>query len=141
MKSQKRNIKTVYALTAPCLVLLTGLFAMILGMTDLFMEETNKNITETFSTLIGSIYLSFLLGRFRKKNWKTGCTGKERTFYTAMGTGLAVARYLSRLLWILIEQKGSIHAAYISAILLDILALGALWFLMPASLKEVSPND
>lgn len=141
MKPQKRNIKTAYALTAPCLVLLTGLFAMLLGMTDLFREETNKNITEALSTLLGSIYLVFLMGRLRKKDWKTRHTRKESAYYAAMGAGLAAARYISRLLWILIEQRGSLRAAYISTVLLDILALGAAWLLMPASQKEVSPND
>lgn len=141
MKPQKKNIKVTYALAAPCLVLLTGLTAMLLGMADLFSEEAGKYLTEALSTLLGSIYLTFLLGRFRRKDWETKRTGKERLLYAAMGTGLATARYLSRLLWILIKQKGSLHGAYISTILFDILALGTLWFLMPGTGKEASENE
>lgn len=146
MKPQKIStgkpyLKTAYILALPCLILLTGILAMFLGMGNFFSEEADKNIIETLSTLIGSIYLSFLLGRFRRKDWKNGYTKKERAFYFGAGCGLAAARYLSRLIWMLLEYRGYSHAAYIGAILTDLSALLALWHLMPASEKEAAEND
>lgn len=131
---------TIYALTAAGLILITGLFALVLGITDLFSQETAKYITEAVSSVAGSIYLSFLLGRIRQREWENKRTKKERLIYTAAGLGLAAARTVSRLTWTVIYRMGRPGMAYVLCIILDLLAVTCLWFLVPGCKKEVSEN-
>lgn len=59
-----------YLLYASILVLFTGLLSLCIGMCSPVPDETGKNITEVISSLLGSIYLAFFLGRLKEKEWE-----------------------------------------------------------------------
>ncbi len=59
------KIPVCYVLWAALSVLFTGLIALCLGMNGSVSGETGKTIVEILSSLLGSIYVSFLLGRWK----------------------------------------------------------------------------
>ncbi|MBP3460328.1 MAG: hypothetical protein J6K58_14055 [Lachnospiraceae bacterium] len=123
------------------LIFVTGLFGFIIGTADLQKEETSQYIVEIFSSFMGSMYLAFLLGRIRQKEWDHKRTPKEKLFYCAAGFLLFGARVVSRLVWIGLDRLQKTNMGYPLCILTDVCTLAGIWFLIPHVKKEVCENE
>lgn len=130
-----------YILGGIGLIFVTGLFGFIIGSADLQKEETGQYIVEIFSSFMGSIYLAFLLGRIRQKEWDKKRTKKEKIFYGIAGLLLFGARVVSRLVWVGLDCLQKTNIGYPACILTDVCVLAGIWFWMPHVKKEVSENE
>lgn len=130
-----------YILGGIGLILVTGLFSFVLGSAWRQKQETAKYIVEVFSGFMGSMYLAFLLGRIRQKEWERQRTRAEKCFYAKAGFLFFGARMISRLAFLGLTGLGKPNIAYPVSFLADICALTCLWFMIPRVKKEVSENE
>ncbi|MBP3459869.1 MAG: hypothetical protein J6K58_11735 [Lachnospiraceae bacterium] len=127
-----RKITKWYVLGGSLLILLTGAVSMTLGMGGFFRDEINKTITETTSSFLGSIYLAFLLGRFRKKEWEHKKTAQEIKTYILFGLLLFSLRSISRLVFCAFDKAGQELLGYLLSTATDLLCLIFIYIKMPA---------
>ena len=111
-----------YLLYAVILVLFTGLFSLCIGMCSPVPDETGKNITEVFSSLLGSIYL----------NKRTTAEIKRNCIF---GIILFVCRMISRLVFSMFPDmiKGT---GYITCFFIDLICLILLYSQIPDKKEE-----
>lgn len=124
-----------YLLYAVILVLFTGLFSLCIGMCSPVPDETGKNITEVFSSLLGSIYLAFFLGRLKEKEWENKRTTAEIKRNCIFGIILFVCRMISRLVFSMFPDmiKGT---GYITCFFIDLICLILLYSQIPDKKEE-----
>lgn len=129
------KIPAYYILWAFLFILLTGLIALCLGMNGSISGETGKNIVEILSSLLGSIYISFLLGRWKEKEWTTRRTPGEIKTGLIFGMVLFICRIISRLVFSLFpeEVKG---IGYFTVLMIDLICIILIYSQMPAGRKE-----
>ncbi len=136
-----RKTAGCYVLGGLVLVFLTGTLSMILGMGSSFKEETNKLITETASSLAGSIYLAFLLGRLRKREWEHKKTAGEIKTCLLFGLALFLGRSFSRLVFEISDHGGKETFGYLICTAIDLLCIILLYIKMPAKEKEENTKE
>lgn len=122
-------------------LIFTGILSMILGMGGYFKEETNKLVTETVSSLTGSIYLSFLFGRFRKKEWEHKKTAEEIKTYLLFGLALFLGRSFSRLVFEIFGHAGKEPLGYFLCTAIDLLCIVLFYIKMPAKEKGENTDE
>lgn len=134
-KSGAWKIPACYILWAFLSVLFTGLIALCLGMTGLVSGETGKNIVEILSSLLGSIYISFLLGRWKEKEWTIRRTPGEIKTGLIFGMVLFICRIISRLVFSLFPE-GVKGIGYFTVLMIDLICIILIYSQMPADRKE-----
>ncbi len=134
------KIPVCYVLWAALSVLFTGLIALCLGMNGSVSGETGKTIVEILSSLLGSIYVSFLLGRWKEREWKERRTPGEIKAGLFFGVALFICRIISRLAFSLFPE-GARGVGYFTVLLIDLICIIFIYFQMPVGGKEVESHD
>lgn len=129
------KIPAGYILWAFLSVLFTGLIALCMGMNGSVSGETGKNIVEILSSLLGSIYISFLLGRWKEKEWTIRRTPGEIKMGLIFGMVLFICRIISRLVFSLFPE-GVKGIGYFTVLMIDLICLILIYSQLPAGRKE-----
>lgn len=119
-----------YLLWAVILVLFTGLLSMCMGMSGFIPKEISKNIIEVLSSLLGSIYLAFFLGRWKEKEWENRRTAAEIKLNCIFGTVLFVCRMISRLVFYMFPDMTK-STGYLTCFFIDLICIILLYSQMP----------
>lgn len=134
------KIPVCYALWATLSVLFTGLIALCLGMNGSVSGEKGKIIVEILSSLLGSIYISFLLGRWKEREWKERRTPGEIKAGLFFGMVLFVCRIISRLVFSLFPE-GARGVGYFTVLMIDLICIIFIYLQLPTGGKEVESHD
>lgn len=134
------KIPVCYVLWAALAVLFTGLIALCLGMNGSVSGETGKTIVEILSSLLGSIYVSFLLGRWKEREWKERRTPGEIKAGLFFGVALFICRIISRLAFSLFPE-GARGVGYFTVLMIDLICIIFIYSRMPVGGKEVESHD
>lgn len=129
------KIPVCYILWAVLTVLFTGLISLCLGMQSSISGETGKNIVEILSSLLGSIYVSFLLGRWKEKEWTMRRTPEEIKINLIFGMVLFICRIVSRLAFSLFPQ-GIKGVGYLAVLIIDLICIIFIYSKLPGGRKE-----
>ncbi len=126
-----------YLLWAVMLVLFTGLLSLCIGMSGFIPNKTGKNIIEVLSSLLGSIYLAFFLGRWKEKEWENRRQTAEIKLNCVFGIVLFVCRMISRLVFYMFPDmiKG---IGYVTCIFIDLICIILLYSQIPDKRGEES---
>lgn len=119
-----------YFLWAVILILFTGLLSLCMGMSSLVPDGTGKNIIEVLSSLLGSIYLAFFLGRWKEKEWENRRTTAEIKLNCIFGIVLFVCRMTSRLVFYMFPDRIK-GIGYVACIFIDLICIIFLYFRIP----------
>lgn len=136
-KSPGWLIPACYVIWAALTILLTGLISLCLGMNDSLSGERGKIIVEILSSFLGSIYVAFLLGRWKEKEWKEKRTLREIKTGLLFGTALFTCRMAGRLVFSMFPA-GARGAGYFTALMTDLICLIFLYSRMTLGRKEGS---
>lgn len=134
------KIPACYVLWAVLTVLFTALISLCLGMNGSVSGETGKKIVEILSSLLGSIYISFLLGRCKEREWKERRTTGEIKAGFFYGIALFICRIISRLVFSLFPE-GARGVGYFTVLMIDLICIIFIYFQMPAGGKEEESHD
>lgn len=126
-----------YLLWAVILVLFTGLLSMCIGMSGFAYKEAGKNIVEVLSSLLGSVYLAFFLGRWKEKEWEQRRTIKEIKVSCVFGIVLFICRMISRLVFYMFPD-GIKGIGYFTCLLIDLICVILLYSQIPDRRGEES---
>lgn len=119
-----------YFLWAVILILFTGLLSLCMGMSSLVPDGTGKNIIEVLSSLLGSIYLAFFLGRWKEKEWENRRTTAEIKLNCIFGIVLFVCRMTSRLVFYMFPDRIK-GIGYVACIFIDLICIIFLYSRIP----------
>lgn len=132
--------KAEYLLAAVTLLILMGFVSLGLGNTS--VDETiGKCVIETASCLLGSLYLTFLLSRFREKEWKEKRSKKAIRFLSLCGIGLFAGRQLSRFLYWICARNGKQGMGFAFSIISDLVWFVLIYMMMPRILKKKEGDE
>lgn len=134
-KTPMWKIPLCYILWAVLSILFTGLISLCIGVSGFLSGETGKSTVEIFSSLLGSIYLSFLLGRFKEKEWERRRSREEIKTSLSFGMILFVCRIISRLVFSLFPE-GVREIGYFTVLIMDLICIILLYSQIPAGRKE-----
>lgn len=119
-----------YLLWAVILILFTGLLSLCMGMSSFVPGGTGKNIIEVLSSLLGSIYLAFFLGRWKEKEWENRRTTAEIKLNCIFGIILFACRIISRLVFYMFPDRIK-GIGYVTCIFIDLICIILLYTRIP----------
>ena len=129
--------KLIYTSTGLGLIVFTGLFAMLLGIAEIFSGEINQYITEILSSLLGCLYLTLLFARLKSHDWESKRERNENIRLCLMGLLFFAARSINRILCGLFIHKGRPVIGYGLGVLIDLCLLIGLFLLLPKEIHSV----
>lgn len=133
--------KLIYTSTGLGLIVFTGLFAMILGIAEIFPGEMNQYITEILSSLLGCFYLTFLFARLKSHDWESKREKNENIHLCLMGFLFFAARSVNRALCGIFIHIGIPVVGYGLGVLMDLCLLVVLFLLLPKNINSVPSTD
>ena len=134
------KIPMCYILWAGFNILFMGFISLCLGRQDFISGETGKNIVEAFSSLLGSIYISFLLGRWKEKEWKLKRTTEEIKINFISGMALFICRIISRLVFSLFPE-GIKSIGYFTVLIIDLVCMILIYSQLPSGIRKEEGED
>lgn len=134
------KIPACYVLWAVLTVLFTALISLILGMNGSVSGERGKTTVEILSSLLGSIYISFLLGRWKDKEWEVKRTPGQIKAGLMFGTALFICRMVSRLVFSLFQEEVK-GVGYLTVLMIDLICIILIYSQLPAGGKEEESHD
>ncbi len=133
-------IPACYILWAVLTILFTALISLCLGISGSVPGETGKTIVEILSSLLGSIYISFLLGRWKDKEWEVKRTPGQIKAGLMFGTALFICRMVSRLVFSLFQEEVK-GVGYLTVLMIDLICIILIYSQLPAGGKEEESHD
>lgn len=134
------KIPACYVLWAVLTVLFTALISLCLGMNGSVPGERGKTTVEILSSLLGSIYISFLLGRWKDKEWEVKRTPGQIKAGLMFGTALFICRMVSRLVFSLFQEEVK-GVGYLTVLMIDLICMILIYSQLPAGGKEEESHD
>lgn len=134
------KIPACYVLWAVLTVLFTALISLCLGMNGSVPGERGKTTVEILSSLLGSIYISFLLGRWKDKEWEVKRTPGQIKAGLMSGTALFICRLVSRLVFSLFQEEVK-GVGYLTVLMIDLICMILIYSQLPAGGKEEESHD
>lgn len=134
------KIPACYILWAVLTVLFTALISLCLGMNGSVSGERGKTTVEILSSLLGSIYISFLLGRWKDKEWEVKRTPGQIKAGLMSGTALFICRMVSRLVFSLFQEEVK-GIGYLTVLMIDLICIILIYSQLPAGGKEEESHD
>lgn len=122
----------LYVLAAAGLLIGLGALTWLLGSVLPLSEESCKNIVETVSSLLGSIYVAFFLGRIRDRNWEDKREKEEKKSYCIYGMLLFLGRSAGGVVISLFRLIKITGMGVLFSIILELSVLIVLYLHMPA---------
>lgn len=133
------KIPVCYILWAGFNILFMGFISLCLGRQNFILGETGKNIVEALSSLLGSIYISFLLGRWKEKEWKLKRTPEEIKMNFIFGMALFICRIISRLVFSLFPE-GIKGIGYFTVLMIDLICMILIYYQLPDGGRKEEGN-
>lgn len=134
------KIPACYVLWAVLTVLFTALISLCLGMNDSVPGERGKTTVEILSSILGSIYISFLLGRWKDKEWEVKRTPGQIKAGLMFGMALFICRMVSRLVFSLFQEEVK-GIGYLTVLMIDLICIILIYSQLPAGGKEEESHD
>lgn len=134
-RHEEKIIVLCYILWAALMCLFTGLLSLCLVAGGVLQGESGKDVIETVSSLLGSIYVVFILGRFKEKEWKRKRELKKIISGLAYGAVLFVSRMISRAVFYLFPE-GTKGTGFFTALMIDLICIILLYSQLPGGRKE-----
>lgn len=134
------KIPACYVLWAVLTVLFTALISLCLGINGSVSGERGKTIVEILSSLLGSIYISFLLGRWKDKEWEVKRTLGQIKAGLMFGMALFICRMVSRLVFSLFQEEVK-GVGYLTVLMIDLICIILIYSQLPAGGKEEESHD